>query len=688
MAYDSAPAKKKAGGASDNDRLATARKRFEYCVAATSENRKLQSEDLKFYAGSPDNGYQWPDKLRNLRENDPNGNRPCLTVNKLPHHVRQVTNEQRLNRPAIKVLPVDDKSDPDVAEIFSGLVRHIENNSDADVAYQTAGEQQTVHGEGYWRILTEYIDDNSFDQDIFVRKITNPFCVYLDPDELKQDATGATCKYGFIVDDLPEDEFKELYPKHQAIDWEYVGSGDNYKHWFFVGEKKVRIAEYFYCEYDDTELLVFDVNGQSIIGFADDDHVKALPAGIQPVKKRKVRRKKVCWEKLTGLECLDKRDWAGKWIPIVRVVGNELNIEGQLDVSGLVRNAKDPQRMVNYWTSQEAEMLALAPKAPFIVAEDQLEGHETEWQQANIKNFAYLKYKPVSENGTLVPPPQRQIPPMPPAGLIQAKAGALEDLKAVTGQYDASLGQAGNEKSGIAIRERKEEGDVSNYHYTDNLARAIRHTGRIVVDLIPKIYDRRRIARILGEDGEPDQIVIDPEQQEAVREVEDNGKVIGKVYNPSVGRYDVTVYVGPSFTTKRQEALEGMTELVQANPDLWKVIGDLLVKNMDWPGAQDMAKRMRKAMPPEIVNDEEEGHPAVAAMQSQLEQAMQIIQELQTGFEAQKMEIEGFSAMTKRFEAESKDKERQFNAAKEYVDRTVADDTELLAPDRQEGVTQ
>lgn len=615
------------------DLLETARKRYHYCLSAET-SRALQKEDLRFYAGSPDNGWQWPEKVKAARENDPAGARPCLTVNKVPEHVRQVTNEQRQNRPAIKVLPVDDKSDPELAEKLTGLCRHIENVSDADIAYDTACEQQVIHGEGFWRIVTEYVDDDSFDQEIYIRRIRNSFHVHVDPDI--QDATGMDARFGFIDEMLTEEEFEQKYPDAKPVDWDEAGE---IPEWYDSGEKKIRIAEYFHVENEPAELYLWS-DGST--GFDVPGNVSIIE---QPVRTRKVNRRRVKWCKLTGSEVLDERDWAGKWIPIIRVIGNELDVDGRIEISGMVRNIKDPARMYNYWVSQEAEVLALAPKAPFVVAEGQLEGYEKQWAEANVKNLAYLTYKPVTEDGTLLPAPQRQLPPMMPAAFLQAKAGASDDIKSVTGQYDPSLGQRSNETSGKAIIARKTVGDTSNFHYIDNLSRAIRFTARQLVDLIPKIYDSRRVARILGEDGEPDQIMIDPRIPTAVQPVmaldPRQGKEveIGRLYNPTIGKYDVVVTAGPSFSTRRQEAAQAMVQMTQANPQLWQVIGDLMVKNMDWPGAQDMADRMKSILLPELraADNQQPMPPEALAAVNQARQMAQAVaqkeQELQ-GLEA------------------------------------------------------
>lgn len=382
----------------------------------------------------------------------------------------------------------------------------------------------------------------------------------------------------------------------------------------------------------------------------------------KPIRTRESEMRKIMWCKTNGYEILEEREWAGKWIPVVRVVGNEFEVEGRLYVSGLVRNAKDPQRLYNFWVSQEAEMLALAPKAPFIGYGGQFEGYEMQWKTANTNNWPYLEVNPdvTDGNGAVLPLPQRAAPPLAQTGLIQAKMGASDDIKSATGQYNASLGMTSNERSGKAILARQKESDVGTYHYVDNLARAVRHVTRQLVDLIPKIYDTQRIARIIGEDGETSMVKMDPTQPEPVRKIMDqNGVVIEKIYNPGVGKYDVVVTTGPGYATKRQEALEAMAQLLQGNPELWKVAGDLFVKNMDWPGAQEMAKRFAKTIDPKITSEADES-PALQAAQQQIqamgqemEQMHQMIQNAAKSIEAQEQRRKDYEAEIKAYQAET-----------------------------------
>jgi len=644
----------------NGDMLATMRTRLTMAIAAYSDSREDELDDLRFRAASPDNQWQWPADVLATRgsvQGQTINARPCLTINKLPQHVLQVTNDQRQNRPSGKVIPADDKADIEVAEVFNGIVRHIEYISDADVAYDTACDNQVTFGEGYFRILTEYCNENSFDQDLRIGRIRDSFSVYMDP--TIQDPCGSDAEWCFICQEITKEDYERQFPDAATLSSLQYGVGDGALN-AWINQDTVRIAEYFYIQHEKKTLNQYHGNIAAMAGSPEAKQAEMM--GLKPIKTREVDAKTVKWCKTNGFEVLDKRDWPGKWIPVVRVVGNEFEIDGRMYVSGLVRNAKDAQRMYNYWVSQEAEMLALAPKAPFIGYGGQFEGYEQQWKTANINNWPYLEVNPdvTDGQGGVLPLPARAQPPMASSGLLQAKAGASDDIKSSTGQYDSSLGATSNERSGRAILAREKQADTGTYHYVDNLARAIRHSTRQLVDLIPKLYDTQRIARIIGVDGETDQAMIDPTQPMPVKKIQDErGIVIKKIYNPSVGTYDVAVTTGPSYMTKRQEALDAMSQLLQGNPQLWAVAGDLFIKHMDWPGAQEMAKRFAKTIDPKLLSDEDDpalqaANQQMQAMAQEMEQMHSMLQNVSKSIEAQEMQVKQFDSQVKAYDAETK----------------------------------
>ncbi len=606
------------------DIIATAKERFQFAVECEYENRKKALDDLKFRAGE-----QWPDEIKRERTND---GRPCLVINRIPQFIRQVTNDQRQNRPSIRVSPVDDNADIETAKAFQGLIRHIEYNSNADVAYDTAFEGSVTKSFGYFRIVTDYVSPMSFEQEILIKRIRNAFSVYLDPNSKEPD--GSDANWGFIFEDIPKDDYKAEYKKSKFTsmnDWRSIGDNGGW-----ISENSCRVAEYFYKEFK-TVVIVQLSNGQVI---EKSKLSGELLPGIEIVGERETTIPVIKWCKINGDEVLSSTDWPGRWIPIIPVIGDELDIDGERITEGLVRHAKDSQRMYNYWKSTETETIALAPKAPYLVAEGQIpKQYEGQWKSANRKNHAYLTYSQTDLKGQQAPPPQRNIYEPPVQAITNAALHAADDLKSTTGIYDSALGARSNENSGVAIQRRNLQSQTSNFHHIDNLTRSLRHAGRILVDLIPKVYDTERAIRILGEDNEQEIIYIN-------RLFEKDGKQ--QKIDFSVGKYDVTVETGPSYATKRQEALASMLDLTKAYPQVAEVAGDLMVKNMDWPGAQEIAERIKKAKG--IVDDKDKA-PIPPEVQAQMAQMNQMIEMLTA-----KLNEQNELVNTKKMELESRER--------------------------------
>lgn len=617
---------------SDKDVVATALDRFKIAEDAEAEIRRVGLDDLEFRAGR-----QWPEKIKNERTTE---DRPCLVINKIPGQVRQVTNDQRQNRPSIKVHPVDDLADIDTAKIYQGLIKHIEYNSGAEAAFDTAFEGAAIKGFGYWRVNTRYVHPMSFDQEITIDRIRNHFSVYLDPSHKEPD--GSDANWGFIFSDVAIDDFKAEYPDSEiSYDTFWDTFGDTRRDW--VSKETVRVAEYFYKEYEVKTIALLK-NGKVI----EKDRLKELypdelPEGFEIVQERESKFPVIKWCKINGLETLEKTTWLGRWIPIVPCYGDELDIDGEVIREGVVRHAKDSQRMYNYWKSTETETIALAPRIPFVVAEGQIpEEYEYEWKTANKKNHAYLTYKSTTHEGQLVPAPQRQVFEPPVQAITQASLLAADDIKSTTGIFDASLGNKSNESSGVAIQRRNQQAQTSNFHLIDNLTRSIRHTGRIIVDLIPKVYDTARAARIIGEEGDQEIVRINQEFQHKGKEV---------FYDLGKGKYDVVIDTGPSFATKRQEAAQSQEALTRAYPQLMQIAGDLMVKNMDWPGSSEIAERLKKTIDPNLIEDKESGQPLPPKVKAQMNQMNQMIEQLTQQLTAANEDIK-----TKRIELESKER--------------------------------
>lgn len=628
------------------DILSDAKECFQKICEAEARNRSAWLDDMRFARL----GEQWPEEIRRQRELE---GRPCLTINRLPAFIRQVTNDARQNSPSIKCHPVGDGADEEVAEILNGLIRNIEYSSNADVAYDTALDHAVTGGFGYFRIVTEYAADDVFDQDIKIERISNPLTVYGDPYSTAADSSDWNeC---FITDLITRADFKKRYPKATATEFK-ADQKDRDMHWF--DDDRIRIAEYWVRKDVPAQLLMLS-NGSTMF---EPEYVRVKDLmdsqQITVINTRTTTTKKVTQYIMSGAEILETNDWAGKYIPIVPVYGDEVDVEGERHFISLVRFAKDPARMMNFWRTASTELVALAPKTPFIGAAGSFVTDAEKWATANTQTHAYIEYDPV-QGGS---PPQRQQFAGPPAGALQEALNASDDMKSIMGIFDASLGARSNETSGRAIMARQREGDVSTFNFIDNLSRAIRHAGRIIVDLIPKVYNTQRIVRVIHEDGQNKNVPINQPFQptpDSENENEQQEEINGilKIYDLTTGKYDVTCEAGPSFTTKREEASNQMLEFIRAVPQATQFIGDLLAKNLDWPGADDIAKRLKLMLPPQVQGQ----NPQVQQMQQQMQQMDgqarqkigELTQQLQDSEKSKqvdliKVQIDGYKAETER----------------------------------------
>ncbi|MEI9890938.1 MAG: portal protein [Caulobacteraceae bacterium] len=443
-----------------DDLLKEAKEAFELCVAREAENRAEALDDIRFARL----GEQWPAEVRKRRELD---GRPCLTINRLPAFIRQVVNDARQNRPAIKVHPADDAADPAVAQILNGLIRNIEYVSDADTAYDTALDCAVTSGLGYFRVNTRYAGDDGFDQDIVIQRVANPFSIFGDPNSTAADSSDWSL--AFVVDSMDRERFKARYKGADAVDWDALGYSGLAAPW--RDDDRLMAAEYWTRR--PVKRLILALSNGETVGEDVWRANKAMfdAAGVSVIgRPREAVSFEVRQHLLTGAEVIETVDWAGKYIPIVPVYGDEVNIEGRRCLRSLVRDAKDPQRMFNYWRTTSTELVALAPRAPFIGPKGAFKTDADKWATANTENHAYIEFDGQS-------PPMRQEFGGVPAGALQEAINASEDIKSILGLYDASLGAPSNETSGRAILARQREGDVSTFHFVDNLSRAIRHAG-------------------------------------------------------------------------------------------------------------------------------------------------------------------------------------------------------------------
>lgn len=586
-----------------------AKKRFKRSQEFYDRSRILAVEDTKFALGDSDNGWQWPDDIRNARKLD---KRVCLTVNLTAQHCNQVINSIRQNRPSIKVSPVDNGADKKTAELLGGLIRNIQVSSAADDAHDVAAEHSIYGGEGYWRIVTEYETPDSFNQCLRIKPISNPNMVYLDPDCKELDKSDA--QWGFVFEDITKEEFKREYP---GIDPESWANDERKAGWF--DDENVRIADYYYLTYaDDTACLLSD--GSTALK-------SRLPQGAVVVQERKTKVKRWTWCKLVGGHetPVDKVEWLGDYLPIIACIGKEVNVNGEIVRKGLVRDLKDPARMVNFSYSETVQSLALQNKVPYMAATEAIEGYESIWKAANLENRAYLPYNAYDDEGKQLPKPERQPPAILPAAQVDLLHLSTEQMRAASGQQNSNFGIKSEASSGVGIQRLKVQGEMATFHFPDNLARALRYEAKVLIDLIQKYYDTPRVVRILGLDGQEQEAHLDPNGQAYAEAQGQTEEEVRKIFNPTVGRYDVTIDTGPAYQTQRQEAFAALSDIAARNPALMQVAGDLIMRAADFPMANELADRLEKTLPPGL--QDKKGQPQIPPeVQQQLQQADQMAQ--------------------------------------------------------------
>jgi len=630
--------------------LEAAMERFKLSADSESDIRNKALDDLKFSVGD-----QWPQDILSRRKGS-----PSLVLNRMHIFIRHVVNEQREQRPSIQVNPRGDGATVESAEFRQGMIRHIEVSSEAKIAYDTAFDMMVRIGFGYFRLRTDYLDGEETEQEIRIERIKNPFTVFFDPFASEVDYSDAN--FAFIIRDIKTPQFKHQFPKSEMAKLsslaDFASIGNSAPGW--ASAETIRIAEYFYVK--ETKHTDYELSDGGI-AHNEEERKRAESFGLTVVGEHERTERQVKWAKITAMDVLEQKDWAGRWIPIIPVLGEDLDIDGKRHLAGMVRNARDPQRMYNYWISAATELIALMPKAPFIGAEGQFEGHEGKWEQANRISFAYLEYKPQDVQGKPVGPPQRQTLEPPVQAMLAMTAQADNDLKATMGIYDASLGQRGPQESGKAILARQQQSNIATLNYADNLSRAIRFCGRMLLDLIPKIYDTPRIQRIVKPDSTMDSVVIfkGPGQQPQAKELLTDK--IRKAFDVEEGKYDVTISVGPSFQSRRQEAVASQLQFIEAFPASAQLIGDLVARDMDWPGSKEIADRLHKALPSNL-QDTDEGDPAIQLQQAQaqlqqtstmLEKANELVQQQAGMIKNKRVEQEGALDM-KKMELESKER--------------------------------
>lgn len=630
----------------------TADRRFQFCVEAEATTRKYNIDDLKFVEADAYNGWQWPTDIyldRNTLK------KPSLTINKTRQHCLQITNDAKQNKASIKMRAVGGGASAEAAEMRQGIIRHIEYQSDASTVYDNAINFQVKIGIGWARVATDYADDAFDEQEIYIREINDPMCVYIDPAAKKLDKSDA--RFAFIYSEVPREEFLDIYPQYGSfVSQNPFTNADSWN-----TKDYIRIAEYFWTseaedriiQYKDPKTKKLVIKKVSKI----PEHLLKAVIDDPATKQRQVVNVQVNWCLIVGGKVVDgPKIWPGRYIPLAPCIGEETYIEGKIDRKGHVRSMIDAQRMYNYWASSAVEYGALQSKTPYIAPAAAIEGFQGYWDTANTENYSVLPYNHMDDDGQPIPPPTRQQPPVTAPMYTSGMQQALQEMMLVSGQHEANLGEQGNERSGAAIQQRQRKGDNATYHYIDNQATFIRAVGRIVNDLIPHIYDTHRVLMIQAEDGTDLELTIDPNLNQSHQIVlDEDNKVAQRIFNPNVGKYEVEVDVGPGYATKREEAVDAFTKIITQAPELTQLIGDILLRNADFPGAQEAAERLKRMLPAQALG--QGPTKTETQLQEQLKMAMAELQKvslkLQNAEEKLKSkdllrDIDAYNAITKR----------------------------------------
>lgn len=636
--------------------LDEAKLRFHQCQTWESHARNNWKADMRFCYGDSTNLYQWNSDTIDSRTA---AGKPCFTVNRTRNYVYQICNDAMQNKSEVQVRAVGGDATFKAAECLEGIVRHIQYISDSSLAYEKATHDQVISGIGYWRIVTDYADDNSFDQEIFIRQVRDALSVYMDP--FIQSSDGSDARFAFVFTDLDRNEFRKLYPRYKDAVSDVPISLDDQEHDSWSSESRIRICEYFRKVFRSDTIHQTDLG--IVRGSDMEDQDRDAIAANEAIPQRDVQVAEVEWYLIAGDKIIDKGIFPSKYIPIVRCVGMETVIDGVMDRVGHVRSLIDPQRAYNYHTSAGIEFVSGQSKSPWLADVASIEGMEEYWRDANLKNYSVLPYKGRGDDGMEIQPPQRADPPVYAAAFLDGLKVAASEMELVSGQPPAAMGEESNERSGKGIIERQRSAALSTYHFVNNLSNALRFTGKILIDMIPRVYDTNRTMKVLAQDGTMQTIQIDPNQQQAHQDVPGideeslDPSQVAQILNPSIGQYDVVAEVGPQFTTRREQFVSATMDLMAQNESLGPIIGDLVFRAMDFPGAQEIANRLKRMVPPQALGIVD---PQVIQLQQQIQQQQQIMETMAKELQvaqwkaesiAMQKDIDYYKAETERFKA-------------------------------------
>jgi hypothetical protein len=634
----------------DEDLIREARERWNRAAEAEEAQRARIVLAKQFRVGK-----QWPDAIRIAREGggsiqgqSAQPPRPCLVVDRLSQPVRQVSNTIKNASFGFDVLPSGGGSDSDTADIFKGYLRWMLNRSRGESPVEWAADQAIEGGIGWFRLRTDYINETwdgpltpeALWQALFMERITNNLTVYCDPSAVRP--TRSDMQWALVTEDLSREEHQRKWPDADIRDLEtFTSTGDTsaWKSW--VSAENVRVAEYYRIVY--TKRHLYQLTDGTVTETKPDDKQDIVAERVMQVPSVKC-------DIINAVQSLQSFEWAGSRIPLIPILGEELNVDGKVHLRGVIEEGMDAQRMVNYTYSGAVEIFALAPKnAPMVVGAS-VANYKAIWQTRNTINHAYLPYDAWDQDGKEYPPPVLDTTEPPIQAAVELMRVSEDAIKATTSTGDASLGNTNpNERSGRALQALQAQSDLANSNYPDNVKRALIYAGELAVEIIPKITQKGQIIHILGMDDEPEQVMIGQPYQEhpqtgvpqasppeVTPELAAMSNGLHKFYDLNNGRYAVTVSVGKATATKREEGAAALGELIpHLPPPMAAVLTPEYIEQLSMPNAHKMAEIARKALPPELQaasdqNGQSQIPPQVQAqlqqLQAELQKAQQFIQ--------------------------------------------------------------
>ncbi len=633
--------------------IAEARERWQRCDEHEEKQRKRILAAKEFRAGNqwdPDilAARQGKNAIQGVAAEPP---KPCLTMDRLSQPVRQVSNQIKTSNFSISVTPNGHGADDDTAAIIKGFLRRTQNKAKDEKPIEWAAEDAIVGGLGWFRLRTDYVDSNPdpdagievFDQEPVIERIPNNLSVYDDPSAVKP--TRIDSLYRFITEDIAKEEFKKRWPwaDTRGLD-DFMASGDK-KMASWVTQDIIRIAEYWRVTHE-YELWVALADGSTRqLPYKHGKERLKVPDdvdGVQVEAHRVIPRPKVEGKKINAIQVLEELPWTGSWIPTIPILGEEMNVDGDIILRGMISEAMDAQRMVNWTYSEGISILSLATKSDMMVPADAVANYADIWKTRNTQNHGYMPYDQYDASGRQLNEPVRtQGEPANLQAAVEMMRISEDGIKAITGYYDSGLGATDNRTlSGRAKQAEIQQSELGAANYGAGVMMALVCLDNMIVEILPKITRPGQVLHILGADDKTDKVIVGQhfkkEGGEVIpltpEEAQSLGPGVAQFFDPGKGRYAITAKIEKGSATKREEGAAALGELIpHLPPEMAAVATPDYVEQLDFEGSHGIAEKLRRALPPQLQDKPEDGsippqvQAQMQALTGQLQEAQQKI---------------------------------------------------------------